>query len=171
MIAIVEPQPIALTPSPFTITVDTREQTPYTFASPLRVGRHTYTVRHATGTLTSGDYSLAGHEHAVAVERKSLADLYGTLGKGRARFVRELERLAAYTFAAVVVEAELSTVMGSPPTRSRLSPVSVVASIVAWQQRHPRIHWWFVPGRAVGEAITARILERYWRELQTKAGQ
>jgi DNA excision repair protein ERCC-4 len=142
---------------------------PYTFAQPLTGARNrTFTVQTTVAGLTSGDYSLVGYERRVAVERKGLSDLYSTLGGGRARFVRELQRLATYDFAAVVVEAELSVALASPPARSRLNPRSVFASVVAWQQRFPHVHWWFCPGRDVAEAVTIRMLDRYWRDREVR---
>jgi hypothetical protein len=99
----------------------------------------------------------------VAIERKSLADLYSTLGQGRQRFARELERLNGYEFTAVVVEAEWSVVIGSPPAYSQLLPKTVYRSVIAWQVRYPKVHWWFVPGRDFAEVTTFRLLERYWK--------
>jgi DNA excision repair protein ERCC-4 len=154
---------------PTVIVIDTREQSPYTFASirsDARDGGKLLAITTRRGTLRSGDYSLLGYERRIAVERKSLADLYGTLGRGRARFERELARLAAMQFAAVVVEAEWSEVLGSPPPRSRLNPKTIYRSVLAWQQRYPSVHWWFLPGRAYGEVTTFRILDRFLRESQ-----
>lgn len=55
------------------IIIDSREQTPLTFEHfPFRCG-----------TLQSGDYSVAGHEGRFTVERKSIADLIGSLAAGR----------------------------------------------------------------------------------------
>lgn len=154
--------------SPFTVTVDTREQHPYDFAglrADARQGGWLLTVTTQAATLASGDYSILGHEGCVAVERKSKADLFGTLSQGRERFVRELERLACMPFAVVVVEAEWSEVLEGA-TFSRLKPKTVYRSVIAWQQRYPNVHWWFVPGRAFGMATTYRVLERWWRERQ-----
>ena len=50
------------------IIIDTREQAPFTFRHE-RMGATT-----EPGTLAVGDYSLAGLEDRVAVERKSLPD-------------------------------------------------------------------------------------------------
>ncbi|MDE2097140.1 MAG: ERCC4 domain-containing protein, partial [Patescibacteria group bacterium] len=121
------------------------------------------------GTLKSGDYSLLGFENRIAIERKSLSDLFSTLGQGRDRFHRELERLAAtdYQFAAVVCEADWATVLASPPERSMLRPKTVFRSVIAWQIRYPLVHWWFCPGRAFAEKVTFRLLERFWKEQQT----
>lgn len=154
---------------PAVVVIDQREKRPFGFAAvraDAREGGGVLAVPTATVLLPTGDYSLAGLEAEVAVERKSIDDLYGTLGGQRERFERELERLSAMRFAAVVVEAELSEVLGSPPPRSQLSPKTVVRSVMAWQQRYPRVHWWFCPGREVAEVVTLRILDRYLRDRE-----
>jgi hypothetical protein len=100
------------------VVIDTRAQTPFAFEG-LRCdaadGGGPLTVPTVRGTLKSGDYSLKGHETRVAVERKSLADLFGTLGKGRERFERELARLSTYRFAAVVVEGDWRAILDAYP--------------------------------------------------------
>ena len=176
------------TPTPYTVITDTREQRNYNFFCPLEIEdnegetdwdgydfvaslpgktkRETFTIRTQVGTLATGEYSIAGFEDRMAVERKAVADLFGTLGKGRERFVRELERLSAMEFAAVVVEAEWSTIITTPPQRSKLHPRSIVGSVIAWQVRYPKIHWAFLPGRDFAEAYTARLLDKWWREHQ-----
>ena len=81
-----------------TIIVDTREQRPWTFE-----GQPGITL--ARAKLDAGDYSVKGLEHRVAIERKSFSDLIGTIFRARARFYRELERLRAFEFRCVIVEA------------------------------------------------------------------
>ena len=65
-------------------------------------------VRHA---LPAGDYSVAGLEGLVAVERKSLDDFVSTVIHNRARFQKELRKLADYRAACVVVEASVLDVL------------------------------------------------------------
>lgn len=159
-----------LTPDPefpHVVLVDQREWLPYAFAeipADAQFGGGTWRVHTRTQLLSSGDYTLDGYADAVAVERKSLQDLFGTVGQGRDRFVRELERLAGMRFAAVVVEAEWSTVFDSPPEHSRLDPRTVWRSVLAWMQRYPRVHWLMCPDRAFAEVATFRVLERFVRE-------
>jgi DNA excision repair protein ERCC-4 len=150
---------------PFTILIDTREQLPYTFAgirADAKQRRLPVLVQSLRGTIASGDYSIVGLSDAVAVERKSKEDLFGTLGGGRERFERELQRLNSLEFAAVVVECEWSDVFGNPPKRSGLTPKTVFRSVNAWEQRYTRVHWCFCPGREFAEAKTFRILERFY---------
>lgn len=149
------------------VVIDTREQLAYAFADlacdqadgggPLAVP----TVR---GTLASGDYSLLGYESRVAIERKSKEDLYSTIGQGRDRFERELARLDAMEFAAVVVEATWLEVCTEPPPHTALPAKTVFRSIVAWAVRHPRVHWLPAGPRRLAEVTTFRLLERFLKE-------
>lgn len=159
-----------LTYCDFVIVVDTREQAPYDFGRvPAREadGGGTVVIGTAREGLATGDYSIRGLEDQVAVERKTLEDLYGTLGKGRQRFVREFERLAELDHAAVVVEATWQEVCRPAEFRARwhseLDPRSAWGTIFAWSQRYPVV-WWLMGSRRMGEIATFEILERFWRE-------
>lgn len=157
---------------PPAIVIDTREQHPYAFdriPADAYQGEGLLAIRTEVRTLRSGDYSLAGYEHRVAVERKSKADLFGTVGQGRERFERELARLNGMQFASVVVEAEWSEILTDPPPHTQLSPKTINRSVLAWKQRFVRVHWEFWPGRTAAEAITFRILERFWKERMEEA--
>jgi len=79
-----------------TIIVDTREQCPWTF--------ETYTLEMDQAGLKSGDNSVQGHEHRIALERANLSGLVGSLSTGRAWFEREMARIAILEFAAVLME-------------------------------------------------------------------
>ena len=141
----------------FEILIDSREKKPYSFSS--------ITPPPATHicTLKTGDYSLSNLSDEVTIERKSLSDLYSTLGRGRKRFIRELERMQRYNYAAVIIESSWLGIIRNPPPRSRLNPKTIYASIVAWQIRY-NIHFWTVPNRAFGEKTTYRLLDRYFRD-------
>ncbi len=88
---------------PATIIIDTREQEPYSFDPRLAAA-----VRRA---LPSGDYSVAGLDGIVAVERKTLDDFVSTVIHSRRRFREELRKLAGYRAACVVVEAGIGDVL------------------------------------------------------------
>lgn len=164
---------------PFTITIDTREQIPYSFTGfeadheDARRYRGQRTIKAATGlplyvptvtdTLLTGDYSIRGMAALVTVERKSLGDLYGSLGAGRDRFEREHERMAHLQFAAVVIDASWQEIFSSPPPQSKLSPKSVHRTMCSWQQRYG-VPWLAMGDRRLAEITTFRILEKFWRE-------
>jgi ERCC4-type nuclease len=145
---------------PFTVVIDTREQHPYTFEDITAAGRPVE-VTTITAGLKSGDYSIQGHESEVAVERKSLQDLYSTLTAGRERFERELQRLQDLAVSVVIVEASWHEI-ADPAFPTRANPASVTGSILAMQQRFPRTHWLPAGSRPMAEAATYGILRRYW---------
>jgi DNA excision repair protein ERCC-4 len=152
---------------PHTVLIDTREQAPYGFTglrTDAKQGKKPLVIPTRRETLVSGDYTVGGFAERIAVERKSLEDFFGTLTRGRDRFERELDRLNAMEFAAVVVEANWLQILQHPPERSRLNPKSVYRSVIAWQQRFSRVHWWMLEGRRLGEVTTFRILERFLKE-------
>jgi DNA excision repair protein ERCC-4 len=159
---------------PFTVIIDTREQAPYQFRTFKADAKHkTQTgiskdlyIPVEIATLKTADYSIKGFESEIAIERKSLMDLFGTLGSGRERFERELERLSKLQVAHVVIEASWETVLQKPPERTKLSPKSVFRSINAWEQEFPTIHWQFMGMEAIAEHKTFRILERFWNQKQ-----
>ncbi len=137
--------------------VDSREQIPWWLAAPDMYPHC------ELGSLTTGDYSLEGHEdHGICVERKSLADLFGSCGGGRDRFEAEWERMSHFDFAAVVVEATLADVLRGAE-RSQMSPKAVVATLQAWSCRYG-VHVHLVGPRALAEAWAYRLLEKWWRE-------
>ena len=76
------------------VLIDRREQTPWSFAN----------LASERAALDTGDYSIRGLTHAVAVERKSLDDLLSCVGRERNRFLRELARLRGFRFRCLVVE-------------------------------------------------------------------
>ena len=135
------------------IIVDSREQAPFTFS------HERYQVTLETGTLSLGDYSLAGLSDRVAVERKSLADLVMCLGRERERFERELARAAALDAFAVVVEAGwLELAQGG--YRGRLNPHAACQSVLAFSCRY-RLPFLFAGSRAAAEYVTWGFLRQY----------
>ena len=111
-----------LSPEDIVAVIDSREQLPFDLA-PLQM---------TTGTLTTSDYSIVGLEHCIAIERKSLGDLVACCGTERERFERELKRLLAYETRAVIVEACWDEIERGE-WRSKISPASVIGSILGWQ--------------------------------------
>jgi len=126
-----------------TILIDTREQE----ALPITA----YPT--ARGTLTSGDYSFAGGEHWLAIERKTIADLVRSLTTERPRFRREMERLRGYRFARLLV-------IGHPGEieqghyRSRVTPKAILHSLWSFEARYVPVV--FAPTAADGAALVER---------------
>lgn len=152
---------------PFTILVDQREKAPYRFtgirADADKQGRPVV-VETKIAFLKTGDYSIEGLEKCIAIERKSLEDLYSTLGQHRDRFEEEHDRLMYMNKAAVVIEADLSYAMANPPTRSRLTPKSVYRTYLAWQWRYG-VPWIWAGSRVGAEKTTFHLLRMFWESL------
>ncbi|SNS03175.1 ERCC4 domain-containing protein [Humidesulfovibrio mexicanus] len=141
------------------IICDTREQAPFGFVS--------YDCEMVAGTLTTGDYSLAGLLDRCAVERKSLDDLLGCLtGEGRERFERELARASGLECFAVVVEASMQD-MAEGRYRSRMKPHAALQSVLAFQVRHSCPFIW-CGNRAGAEYATYHFLRHYLRNAQER---
>lgn len=137
-----------------TIVVDTREQEPFAFDS-ARVD----TVRKA---LPAGDYSLAGWENQVAIERKSLEDFVSTVIRSRERFTRELDRLHGYESAAVVVEGNLADVLAHN-YRSGAHPASVFGAALSIIIDH-EIPVYFCSDRQIARRFVEEFLLRFHRK-------
>lgn len=160
--AAVTGKPTALR-SRFTVVVDTREQAPYAFRglqADAKDGSRELEIPLEFRALEAGDYSVLGFTDCIAVERKSLEDLYSTLGQGRERFEREHQRLAEYRHAAVVIEASWETILSHPPERSRLLPKTVLRTALSWSQKYG-VHWHAFENRRLAEVATYRILEQF----------
>ena len=138
------------------LIADTREREVYSF-DPLRID----VMRRA---LAAGDYSVAGLEDRVAVERKSLADFVQTVTRGRSRFRRELKRLQTYDAACVVVEADLTDVLAGR-YRSGADPASVFGAIVSIVVDYG-IPVFFCSDRQIACRFTQDYLLRVHRKLQ-----
>ena len=113
--------PMQLRPEQVTAVVDSREQILLDL-SPLRT---------VEGTLVTGDYSVAGLEGVIAVERKSLGDLLSCVGVERDRFDREVKRLLAYPVRCLVVEATWAQ-LEVGHWRSKVTPQAAVGSVLGW---------------------------------------
>lgn len=128
-----------------TIVIDSREQDPWSFAN----------LRSERGSFTTGDYSIRGLEHLIAVERKSLDDLLSCVGTDRDRFKRELQRLKAYRFRALIVETDYA-ILEAGQWRSKIQPSHVLGSVAAWQCQFS------LPVMLAGDhESAARFCERY----------
>lgn len=170
-----------MTTSPFTILVDTKEQKPWTFTKiPGYKGQGILTVPCEWCSLGNsyGDYTIKGSESVttkwrVSIERKSPSDLFSTILTRREQFLTEIEKLSVMEYAAVVVEANLSTMMsyfppywkkqGIPKSTQLNRQRSILASIQAWQLRYPTVRWWFLP-RKYAQVWVYRLLDRFWRD-------
>jgi ERCC4-type nuclease len=136
------------------IAIDSKEKKPYKFNNSQ--------ITH----IKTGDYSIIGLEDKITIERKTKIDAYGTIGGNRSRFIKELERMSKFQYAAIVIECSLTDFL-IQPVRSKLLPKSAINSLIAWSIRYG-VHVWFACGRVHGRILTLRILEKFWKEWGSK---
>lgn len=159
---------------PFTVLVDKREKAPYRFDGIRADASQQHRPIIVTAEwmhLATGDYTISGLEHLVCIERKSLADLYSTLGQHRERFEREHERMAAIVAnggrCCVAVEADWETAIHLPPPQSSLPSKIVFRTAISWEIRY-NVPWHFLPDRRFAEIYTFRFLEKFWKYYQAQ---
>lgn len=133
------------------IIIDSRERYPYDFA-----GKRVNVTRRA---LPCGDYGLVvGADLVAAVERKSLADLTGSLLGGTLKY--QLAELASLPRAAVVVEERYSEIY----TLTHARPAAVADSLAEMQVTFPTVPIVFCQTRKLAQEYTYRYLAaaRQW---------
>jgi len=139
----------------YMITVDTREPDPSPWADQ-------FTAPTIRATLQTGDYSIAGCERLITVERKALGDLIGCLTTSRARFERELTRMQAIPYRYVIVESEWRYLM-SGKFRSAMTPAAASESVCAFMQRY-QVPFLFAGSAELAGRLCNSLLHKFVRE-------
>ena len=134
--------------------VDTREQNPLKF-------RNIETIRKK---LDAGDYSIEGMEHLISIERKSAADLYGTLGKGNKRFQKELKRAVNHDIFVLLIESPYHVVKEKAFENAHYCGMrpDVLMKILWTLMIKYRIYVMFCNGRVEALQIVKGILTSYY---------
>lgn len=144
---------VTKTPLEYTVLIDTREQLPYEFKNSER------------GTIPLGDYSLKTYSGEISIERKSLADLFQTLGKGYSRFKNELIQAKDLDYFAILIEGTLDQIQNKKflnSYRSSLQGYVVIKRLFSITVRYG-IPIFFAANRKGGQMIVKQILEAYLR--------
>lgn len=145
---------------PLAIIVDKREQLPWRFID--------HNVQIIYDILTVGDYSLFGYKTSVAVERKSLNDLYSSLNSKEKHedFMRKMERMASYECKALVIESTYERVMHPYNVHSKMNPSSVISTLAKSAAIH-NIPVIFACGRRNAQDFVFRMF-RYYKESKSE---
>ena len=143
------PKPIAL--------VDTREQAPFNLA---RFANWIEGERRAT--LETGDYTVEGMEGLICLERKSLNDLAATLMHNRERFFRQCERMTAFKYRAILVEATYEQIKSPhrPVDGVSVHPNGLTGSLDALEVRYLIPVIYTSSHRALAEEKAASFLSK-----------
>jgi hypothetical protein len=141
------PEEIPFTPIP-QIIVDSREQKPFHFEG------HTL----IESKLEYGDYSLHPN-NKLAVERKSLSDLYGTLSGGRERFEREIQKAKKLEgYIVVVVESTLNNMMYQKQKFGKASGEFIAHNMRKLLRQYDNLQFIFCDDREDAKIKTLHIL-------------
>jgi len=160
------PPPLVYTP-PFQIVADQREKKIWDFAGiTRRIKKRDVPVEInvVLKHLKTGDYSIEGMEDVIAVERKSTADLINTISQNRDRFVRELERMAAFQHAFVIIEGDWRGVLLACKAKSNFNPKSLDSLIIRWQLKFPTVQWLWRPNRFTAAKSCYKILSLFYKD-------
>jgi len=158
-------RPTVLCPKGVTVTlpkpvllVDTREKASYDFT---RFRRWFAGIQRRP--LRVGDYSIEGLEDRIAVERKSVEDLFNSCSplSSREAFVRACARLGKLDFAALVIEGSLEEILEGM-TCSGMHPNAVLGTLEALAVRWG-IQPWFAGTPELGEELTACLLHKAYQ--------
>ena len=138
-----------------TLTIDSREQQPYSFTD------HKTIIQ----SLPIGDYGLFNCPD-IAVERKSIDDLIGSLTSGRERFEKELQKGSQLPYFSLVIEASLSD-LANGKYQSQMLPKSAVQSLLSWSVKYG-VHIFFCENREYAEKVTLSLLLKHARQFYQK---
>ena len=159
--------------SPFVIVIDSNETIPYTFDGLRDTSSRGNAiilpriVREPLWSQGLADYTIQGREFEIQIERKSLDDLYTTFGARRDEFEQEIARLNQWCeIAYLLIEAEWSEILSSPPRRSQVEPLIISRTYDSWTQKYPKVHWVTCAGRDHAMHKCYRLLEMFHRRKQ-----
>lgn len=139
------------------ITIDTREQNPYTFSDKVIAER---------GCLNVGDYSIKGLEERIVIERKSVGDFLGSITQGRERFTKELRQLRAYDFAGLVIEGDWRPLItGQWDVPTAVNPNSVIGSLLSFVTKY-RVVPILAGNHFTAGIIVERLLSLYAADIE-----
>lgn len=129
--------------------------------------------------LETADYVVTDEEpggvtgRGCYIERKSHADVIGSIGRGHDRLRREHERLAALVAAGstayVIVESDLGRIVADCEAGAcGLSANAILGVVASWTQRYG-VHWLFASTRGLAEQLALKIFRQWWAERAADA--
>lgn len=111
----------------YKVIKDTREQEGWSFA------KSDNCEGTEIATLPTGDYSIAGYEHLLCIERKgSVAEFANNIVEKR--FERELVRMEGFAHAFMILEFEVEDIINFPAS----------SNIPKWKWGKLRVSNWFI---------------------------
>jgi DNA excision repair protein ERCC-4 len=114
-------------------------------------------------SLMTGDYSVAGLEKVLTIERKTLGDAVNTVIHNWTRFRKTLYRMAAMDHSIVLIEAGIDDIL-EHRYESEAEPAAVLGRLISITIDHG-IPVVFAGDRATAETYAERYLIQAVRKL------
>ncbi len=136
------------------ILVDSREQKPLIFKKSITV------------CLKFGDYCASFgdfHHHPVVFERKSLNDLFGTLGAGYTRFRKEITRAKESNYKLIIAIEATKDEVRKGIKHSKRDGTSVIIQLNTIKKKYEIDHIYFESRKE----MTTYILNYYQQEYES----
>jgi len=113
--------------------------------------------------LDVGDYTVEGMESILMIERKTLGDLWGTLGpqKNYQRFLREMDRAKDHRIKFLIIEATLADV-DRGYSYSQVPVNNIHAKLLSLQVKH-NLHVIFAGRQDRARAYVRRLMAKIFR--------
>jgi len=112
------------------------------------------------GTLHTGDYSLKGFEHEIAIERKSLNDWVGSITQGRERLEAEIMRAKKdLKYFAIIIETDMRQIWRAK-IFSKISRKAIVNTFLYWSVKY-NIPIFLVSNRSQGQYVIRELLQAW----------
>jgi ERCC4-type nuclease len=150
-----------------TLIVDTREQRPLEFKN------YSHSFSTVRDTLYAADYGCRwedGTEMPIAFERKSCADLFGTLTKGMERFKRELARAKEGGLQLIlIIEGTVCDVLAGIP-HSQVKGESILKTVFTLWVKYDLIPI-FCPNRSEMEMFITSTFSAVARNYGSKKNE
>ena len=113
--------------------------------------------------LDVGDYTVKGLEDVLVIERKTLGDLWNTLGRADnyKRFLREWERAKNHKLKYLIIEASLADV-DRGYRWSKVPVNNIHAKLISLQVKH-NVHVIFAGRLDKARAYARRLMDKVFR--------
>lgn len=155
----------------FIIKIDQREKKPWFLLLAPKIK-----IRYARNT--TADYTIEGGEQEIAIERKTLVDILGTLSlakddagnRKRDRFEKEIKRMQGIRQTFIVVEAPLERVLQTGlAIKGQISKILLLRAIIRLKMKYPQTRWYFATNREQAEMIGFILLWRAYQRINKEA--
>ena len=113
--------------------------------------------------LDVGDYAIDGLEDTIMIERKTIGDLWGTLGnhKNYQRFLREMKRAENHRLKFLIIEGSLADV-DQGYRWSKVSSNNIHAKLMSLQVKH-NLHVIFAGRTDRARAYVRKLMSKLYR--------